>query len=92
MYPVTPEDGLAVQFNSTELPEPAEIVMLKLAVALVAGEPESVTFTVKLEEPVAVGVPEIVPPEESVKPAGNDPEEMLQEYGVVPSVACRVVE
>jgi hypothetical protein len=52
--------------------------MLKLAVALVAGEPESVTFTVKLEDPVAVGVPVIVPPAESVKPAGNDPEEMLQ--------------
>lgn len=53
-------------------------MMLKLAVALVVGEPESVTFTVKLEDPVAVGVPEIVPPAESVKPAGKDPEEMLQ--------------
>jgi len=52
--------------------------MLKLAVALVAGEPESVTFTVKLEDPVAVGEPEIVPPADSVKPAGNDPELMLQ--------------
>jgi hypothetical protein len=78
LYPVTPEDGLAVQFNVTEWPEPADTVMLKLAVALVAGEPESVTLTVKLEDPDAVGVPEIVPPAESVKPAGNEPEEMLQ--------------
>jgi len=78
LYPVTPADGLAVQFNKTDWPEPADIVMLKLAVALVAGEPESVTFTVKLEDPVAVGEPEIVPPADSVKPAGNDPELMLQ--------------
>jgi hypothetical protein len=48
--------------------------MLKLAVAILAGELESVTLTVKLEVPVAVGVPEIVPALESVRPAGRDPE------------------
>jgi hypothetical protein len=40
---------------------------------------ESVTFTVKVEEPAVVGVPEIVPLVERVKPAGKDPELMLQE-------------
>jgi hypothetical protein len=58
--------------------------MLKLAVAVVAGELESVTRTVKLEVPVAVGVPEIVPAAERVKPVGKDPEVRLQVYGVVP--------
>ena len=48
-------DGLAVQFNSTEWLEPEATVMLKLAEAVVAGEPESVTLTVKLEVPAVVG-------------------------------------
>lgn len=67
--------------------------MLKLAEAVVAGEPESVTLTVKLEVPVVVGEPEIVPVAAvSVRPAGNAPEVMLQLYGVVPFVAVSVVE
>jgi hypothetical protein len=56
------------------------------------GVVESVTFTVKVVEPAVVGVPEIVPLVERVKPAGKDPELMLQEYGVVPPVAASVVE
>jgi len=42
------------------------------------GVVESVTFTVKLKEPEAVGVPEMVPVEESDRPAGKAPELMLQ--------------
>jgi hypothetical protein len=39
------------------------------------GEPLSFTVTVKLEVPVAVGVPEITPVDEArVKPAGRAPE------------------
>jgi hypothetical protein len=53
---------------------------------------ESVTFTVKLKEPEAVGVPEMVPAGESVRPAGKAPALMLQPYGVVPPVAASVVE
>jgi hypothetical protein len=30
-------------------------------------------LTVKLDDPVAVGVPEIAPPDERVKPFGNEP-------------------
>jgi hypothetical protein len=37
-----------------------------------------VTFTVKLNDPDAVGVPEIVPPVESVNPPGRAPELILQ--------------
>lgn len=39
----------------------ALIVMLRFAVAVCAGELESVTLAVKLKEPVLVGVPEIWP-------------------------------
>jgi hypothetical protein len=42
------------------------------------GVVESVTLAVKLKEPEAVGVPEMVPAEESVRPAGKAPELMLQ--------------
>jgi hypothetical protein len=53
---------------------------------------ESVTLTVVLKEPEAVGVPEMVPAADRVKPAGRAPELMLQVYGVVPPLAARVVE
>jgi hypothetical protein len=52
--------------------------MLKLAVAVEAEELESVTLTMKFEVPVAVGVPEIVPEAESVRPAGREPELIVQ--------------
>jgi len=51
--------------------------MLRLAVAVVAAE--SVTFTVKVEVPVAVGVPEMTPVLAfSVKPDGSVPTLILQ--------------
>ena len=47
------------------------------AVALAAFE--SVTFTVKLNEPVALGVPLMTPPVEfSARPEGKAPNEMLK--------------
>ena len=39
----------------------------------------SVTFTVKLLDPTTLGVPEMVPPAERLKPAGIDPLETAQE-------------
>jgi hypothetical protein len=39
-----------------------------------AGEPESVTRTVKLDWPAAVGVPLMLPLEARVKPEGKLPE------------------
>jgi hypothetical protein len=44
---------------------------------------ESVTVTLKFEVPAAVGVPLTVHPL-SERPAGNEPEEIEQLYGVVP--------
>ena len=58
----------------------AAIVRVKVFVPVWAvGEVESVTLAVKLNEPEAVGVPEIVPVAAAmVKPAGKAPELMLQ--------------
>jgi hypothetical protein len=51
----------------------------------------SVTCTVKLLVPVAVGVPEITPvPDARVSPAGKAPEMIDQLYGGVPLVAASV--
>ncbi len=54
----------------------AATAMLKGLLA-VAPEP-SVTWTVKAAVPMAAGVPAMVPAEDRVKPAGNDPELMDQ--------------
>jgi hypothetical protein len=51
--------------------------MLSIAVAVAGVDSESVTSTVKLTLPDAVGVPLMVPALESVSPAGSDPEAML---------------
>jgi hypothetical protein len=58
----------------------AAIVRVKAFVAVCAvGEVESVTLAVKVNEPDAVGVPEMLPvPAFSVIPAGRAPELMLQ--------------
>lgn len=59
----------------------------------VAGDAaESLTCTVTLNSPLAEGVPLITPEFESVSPAGNCPEVMLQLYGGVPPCAVRVAE
>jgi hypothetical protein len=69
------------------------MVIVKACVAVcTAGVVESVTLAVNENEPDAVGVPEIVPAAERVKPPGNAPELMLQVYGVVPPEAAKVVE
>jgi len=47
-------------------------------VALSAGVEESVTWTVKREVPAAVGIPEIVPDDDSDNPAGRVPEVSAQ--------------
>ena len=54
---------------------------------------ESVAFAVKENVPNCVGVPEIAPVLEfSDSPPGKEPELTVQLYGVVPPVACRIVE
>ena len=52
-----------------------ETVIDKLVVAVLAGLLESVTFTVKLEVPDALGVPVIAPLEVlRLSPAGREPD------------------
>lgn len=52
---------------------------------------ESVTLILKVEEPEAVGVPEIMPVEEFiVRPAGSVPTLIDHVYGVIPPLAVRV--
>jgi hypothetical protein len=60
---------------------------------LVAARPVgvSVTCTVKLVVPVVVGVPDKIPPAESVRPAGREPLAGTQLYAVPPN-AERLVE
>jgi len=54
---------------------------------------ESVTWTVKLKVPVAVGVPARTPPLARVRPPGNAPADTVQAYPVpVPPVANSVAE
>jgi len=69
-----------------------EMLMLSCCVAVCAvGVVESVTFTVKLNEPEPVGAPEICPVEAvRLRPGGSTPELMLHVYGVVPPLAASV--
>ena len=54
---------------------------------------ESVTWTVKLELPEAVGVPEITPVSLlSDRPVGSEPLTIDQVYGGVPPLTANVVE
>ena len=59
-------------------PEVAATVMDRALVAETGVAEESVTLTVKLKVPVAVGVPEITPVELRVSPVGRVPAERVQ--------------
>ena len=60
--------------------------------AVVVLAPLSVTLTVKFAVPAVVGVPDIVPAPDNVRPAGKAPAEMVHAYGVVPPVALNPAE
>jgi hypothetical protein len=62
--------------------------MVKLWYARCDGEPESDTWTWNGELPACEGVPEIAPLADNVRPAGSDPEAMVQLYGEVPPEAA----
>ena len=69
----------------------AATAMLKAFVPVLFAA--SVTCTVNDTVPAAVGVPEITPVDATrLNPAGNVPALTLQVYGVVPPLACSVVE
>ncbi len=54
------------------------------------GLPLSVTVVVKLKVPLPVGVPEMTPVDDRLRPAGRLPEAIDQVYGEVPPLACRL--
>ena len=60
------------------------------AVAAFGGVLESVTFTVKVDVPVAAADPVIAPEALNVNPLGRVPEARLQVYGAVPPAAERL--
>ena len=59
-----------------------EMVMVNGALAELARL--SVTVTVNVYVPAALGVPVIAPPDDIDKPVGNDPLVIENEYGVKP--------
>jgi hypothetical protein len=65
-------------------------VTLKDVVADPGGDELSVTCIPKVDVPAVVGVPEITPEVESVRPAGSVPEASPNMYGVVPFAAVTV--
>src|ERR1700686_5226081 len=67
-------------------------VMLSCFVAVSAGLPESATWTVKVDVPVAVGIPEITPLLFRLNPVGSLPEAKLHVRAPAPPLACRVTE
>jgi hypothetical protein len=90
--PVCPE-GHELVVICTAVIAAATVSVSDLVVVCAVGVVESAIFAVKLNEPDAVGVPEIVPVvADSVRPLGKDPALTLQLYGVVPPVAPNVVE
>jgi hypothetical protein len=70
----------------------AMIVRLKAFCELCGAAPLSVTRIVKLNEPLAVGIPFNVPLDERFRPAGRDPEANDHVYGDVPPLAVNVWE
>ena len=57
------------------------------------GDPLSLTVAVKLDVPLEVGVPEIVPVvAANVKPAGRLPDVIDHVYAGVPPLACNACE
>ena len=69
----------------------AATAMLKAFVPVLFAA--SVTCTVNDAVAAVVGVPEITPVDATrLNPAGNEPELIDQVYGVVPPLACKVVE
>jgi hypothetical protein len=64
------------------------IMILSACVVVLALK--SLTFTVKLDVPAVVGVPEITPAELIASPVGKAPAESDHVYGVVPFATCSV--
>lgn len=98
MVPVPPVACKGAEYALLTIPVGKEVVeitsrgftvMPSCCVADIGVGAESATFTVNVDGPAVVGVPEIFP-EASVRPAGNDPEATLQVRVPAPPVAASV--
>ena len=67
-------------------------VIATVSEAVADWEALSVARTVKVLDPATVGVPEMLPPVESVNPAGSVPLARAQVYGGVPPEAAMACE
>lgn len=85
--PTVPFGRLPVVMVTEVVPDATVIVNALVPVALFA----SFAWAVKVNVPLAVGVPLMVPLLASVSPAGNAPEATLNVYGPVPPLAVRAV-
>ena len=104
LYGVVPPLACSVaEYAVPAVPPGKDVVVTKGGCAVVATTilsafvamlfPASLTCIVKDAVPAVVGVPLICPVELfSVRPAGKEPEMIAQVYGVVPALACSVVE
>ena len=89
----------ACEYAAPTIPAANDDVVILKAAALIVNDRAavadadalSVTFTVKLDEPAAVGVPDIVLPAR-LSPAGSDPLVTDHVYGGVPPVASSPCE
>ena len=100
---VPPLACTVVEYAVPLVPPGSDVVVTKGGCAVVATKmlnvlvavlfAASFTCTVNETVPAVVGVPEITPVGAAkLSPAGRAPVLMLHAYGVVPSLACRVVE
>jgi hypothetical protein len=66
--------------------------MLRALLLVSTGLLESLTWTWNDDVPVVVGVPEMEPELERVRPAGSEPWVTFQRYGGTPPLAARLAE
>ena len=94
-----PEAASACEYAVPTVPAGSDAVVIVKAGLIVSDSAFvvlplalSVTFTVKLLDPAAPGVPEIVPPVDKVNPAGSVPTDTVHVYGVNPPEAASACE
>jgi hypothetical protein len=104
-YPVIADPPLSVGADqvSDAVPSPAMAATLVGApgvvdrtvrerLAVMEFNAESVTLTVNVEVPTAIGVPVICPLLFNVNPLDKEPEDIFQVYGLIPPLTVNVVE
>jgi hypothetical protein len=67
-----------------------EVLTASVRLPVAVRPRESLTWAVNVQEPAALGQPEIVPELAKLSPAGGLPDLIDQVYGVLPPAALRV--